>query len=361
MYQMKKILLISNKVLHYRSKIYNTFSKRFQALGYELHVLSNDFQNVEFETVYKKHLLEFDVYNYSKKINELKPAVVIYFLHLKDKIILPLILYCRLKKIPCIYWGHGINLQEKENKLKHQVFKLIHKLSNAIIIYTPNELKYILKSKRPQTFIAYNTLDFSSVNLHQLRPKEEVKSKYGIKEDFLILYISRVLPYKGLDILMEIMPGLTDIGLVIVGPGISHEQMEVVSTSPNIYYLGEKYNSDVDEIFNAGDVFSTPGHIGLALNQSFFWGKPVLILDKNHAPEIYYMRNGETGFICKNEDELRQKLILLKNDRSLLAKFSANAKKVAESEMSMDRMFCGFLKAIESVERQPKQLLEKND
>ncbi len=344
---MKKILLISNKVHHYRSSIYNIFSEKFKYLGYDFHVLSNNFQDVNFETTYFKHHLEFGVNSYVKKINELKPDVVIYFLHLKDIIFLPLILYCRLKKIPNIYWGHGINLHDKKNVFKNQIFNLIHNLCSAIILYTPNEIQYIAKKNQAKTFIAFNTLNFLSVVPERIRDKDTVKSQYNIKEDFLVLYISRILPYKGLDLLLEMMPGLTQTGLVIVGPGISKEQEAIIASNQNIYYLGEKYNTEVDEIFNMGDVFSTPGHIGLALNQSFFWGKPVLLLQRNHAPEIYYMKNGKTGFICEDEEELREKLILLNNDRTLLAQMSSNAQEVAKKEMSIERMFNGFKQAIE--------------
>lgn len=344
---MKKILLISNKVHHYRSRIYNSFSEKFRSLGFEFHVASNSFQEVDFETTFVKHTLEFGVQRYVKKIDALKPDVVINFLHLKDKIFLPIILYCRVQKIPSIYWGHGLNLHEKKNVFKNQLFKLIHNLSSAIILYTPNETKYIAPKNQAKTFIAYNTLNFSPVAQQKVRDKYAVKSQYNIKEDFVVLYISRILPYKGLDILMNIIPGLQGIGLVIVGPGISKEQQAQVEASENIYYLGEKYNAEADEIFNMGDVFSTPGHIGLALNQSFFWGKPVLLLDKNHAPEIFYMKNGKTGFVCNNEQELREKLLLLQKDRNLLAQMSSEAKKVAETQMSIDKMFNGFQQAIE--------------
>ena len=41
---MKKILLISNYVFHYRITIYNHFYDEFKKLGYEFHVLSNQYQ-----------------------------------------------------------------------------------------------------------------------------------------------------------------------------------------------------------------------------------------------------------------------------------------------------------------------------
>ncbi len=344
---MKKILLISNKVHHYRSHIYNSFSEKFRSLGFEFHVASNHFQDVDFDINYNKHVLEFGVQRYIKIIDTLKPDVVINFLHLKDTIFLPILVYCRLKKIPCIYWGHGLNLHEKKNVFKNQLFKLIHNLSSAIILYTPNETKYIAPKNQSKTFIAYNTLNFSSLTPQIIRDKNTVKSVYGIQEDFVVLYISRILPYKGLDVLLKLIPGIPEVGLVIIGPGISKEQQAQVEAAENIYYLGEKYNNEADEIFNMGDVFSTPGHIGLALNQSFFWGKPVLVLNKNHAPEIFYMKNGETGFVCRNEQELRDKIILLQKDKKLLAQMSSNAKKVAEDQMSIERMFHGFQQAIE--------------
>jgi glycosyltransferase involved in cell wall biosynthesis len=347
--EQKKILLISNRVMHYRSRIYNKFFDMFKELGYEFHVASNDFQKVDFPIRYIRHEAAFTTRNYIKLIKEIQPDVCINFLHLKDKLIIPLTFYCRWKKIPMIYWNHGINIKTPDAKIKNSIFHFIHTISNAIILYSPAQLKYLSKRNQKKTFIAKNTLDFSDVKKAKLRSSEEVKASYGIKEKRILLYISRILPYKGLDILLKLFRGCPEIGLVVVGGGIDDQQKAIIESVPNFYYLGEKYGNDVDEIYQIGDVFSTPGHIGLALNQAMYWGMPVVVLNRIHAPEIIYLKQGENGYIVNSEDELKSKILEICNNEDLHSRMSAAARHTYETEMQIGNMFQGFIDAIRFV------------
>lgn len=349
---MKRILLISNRVMHYRSRIYNAFFYMFMNDGYEFHVLSNDYQRVDFHIRYIKHELPFGTWRYIKAINEIAPDVCINFLHLKDRLIIPLTFYCRIRGVPMIYWNHGVNLHTPNDRLKNLVFRFIHSISSAIILYSTEQLKFISSRNQKKTFIAHNTLDFSDVDMASLRSPKEVKKRYGIKEERIVMYISRILPYKGLDILLRILSGMPSVGLVVVGGGINAKQQEIIDKTPNYYYLGEKYGTDVDEIYQMGDVFSTPGHIGLALNQAMYWGKPVVVLNRFHAPEICNLKNGINGFIVDSESDLKEKIMQLCNDSKLLEEMSKNARETYENEMSIENMFKGFVNAIEYVKIQ---------
>lgn len=335
--------------MHYRSRIYNAFFDMFAEQGYEFHVLSNDYQQVDFPIRYIKHELPFGSFRYIKAINEINPAVCINFLHLKDKMIIPLTFYCKMRGIPMIYWNHGINIKTPDAKLKNSIFHFIHTISSAIILYSEEQLKYLSKRNQRKTFIAHNTLDFSDVNKANLRTPQEVKTAYGIKEKHVVMYISRILPYKGLDILLKLFQDTSDIGLVIVGSSISEGQRRIVDAHSNYYYLGEKYGNDVDEIYQMGDVFSTPGHIGLALNQAMYWGKPVVVLNRIHAPEICYLHHSKNGFIVNSEEELKSTIINICSDEALLKYLSSEARSTYENEMGIKNMFKGFMDAIKNV------------
>lgn len=344
---MKKILLISNYVFHYRIKIYNYFYEEFKKRGYEFHVISNEYQDVNYDIKFIKHIEKFSIINYARKINYIKPDIVINFLHLKDKLIIPLTYYCKIKKIPMIYWNHGIDLNKPNAFLKNLVYQYIHNISNAIILYTPNEIKHIKVKNRKKVFIAYNTLYLNDINTNELITSREVKNKYGIKEKNVIIYISRILDYKKLDVLLDNFTENKDIAVVVVGKGISSSQLKKIDASKNYYYLGEKYGREVDEIYNMGDIFSTPGHIGLAIIQAFFWGKPVVIMEGRHAPEIYYMKNNITGYMAKTEEDFKNYILYLFENKEKLKEISKNAKEVAEKDASIDRMFTGFIDAID--------------
>ena len=346
---MKKLLLVSNRVFHYRARIYNAFYDMWKERGYEFHVVSNEYQKVDFPIRFVKHELKFGSMRYAKFIGELKPDVVINFLHLKDKMIIPLTYYCRMKGIPMIYWNHGVNLDDDENVWKNAIFHYIHTISDAVVIYSPDQLKYIQKKNHVKTFIAYNTLNFASSDLFKtkIRPSEEIKAQYNIKEKIVLLYISRILPHKGLDILLKLFANEKDLALVVVGGGINEKQTSIINATSNYYYLGEMYGDAVDEIYSIGNIFSTPGHIGLALNQAMYWGMPVLVLNRKHAPEIYYMESGNNGFIVDTEEDLKAKVLELRDNPTLLKKMSFAARETFEKRMALSNMFEGFVKAID--------------
>ncbi len=347
---MDKVLLISNEVLHYREKVYNYFYKRFKEDGLDFQVLSNSFQNVSYDLEFKHYILPFSVKGYIRKIKEIKPKYVIVFLHLKNKVMLPIIWYCNFHNIPVIYWNMGINILTPGNKAKNAVFHYIHNRCDALITYTPDMRKYFSKKNQKKLFVAFNTLNFTDIDKSTVPNKEETKKKYGIKEKKVILYISRILPYKRVDLLMEVFADLDDIAVVIVGPGFSQEQQKIVDEHSNLYYLGERYGAEVNEVYKMGDVFSTPGHIGLAMNEALFWGLPVILLQGIHSPEIYYMKNRETGYLAKDEADFKQYMIDLLHDDNRLQKMHEACLKVYEQEVSIDRMYQGFIDAVKYAE-----------
>ena len=50
------------------------------------------------------------------------------------------------------------------------------------------------------------------------------------------------------------------------------------------------------------DVFAIPGHVGLGLNQAFYFGLPVVTEEGKHPPEIAYLKPGRNGFMVPEND-----------------------------------------------------------
>ncbi len=348
---MKKVLLISNFVYHYRAKIYNYLYEEFKKSGYEFIVLTNDAQNGDFQINFSLIKKKPFLFNYRSSINEIKPDVIITFLHLKDLRIFPITYYARIKSIPIIYWNHGINLKTPDAKVKNILFHHLHSMSNAILLYSSGEMKYIKKKNHFKTFIANNTLNFEGIERNSsLEDKKYIRSKYGIKEEEYVLFVGRITPNKKLDVLLNILRN-KEIAVVIVGPGLSSEQASLVDSVPNYYYLGEAYGDEVNKLFNGSKVFCMPGNIGLALNQAFFWGKPIITLEGLNSPEIIYVKNGENGYILKSEKEMEEKILLLNSDEELYMKLSKNASEIMKETAHIKTMFKGFLAAVEYVSK----------
>lgn len=343
---MKKILLISNHVFHYRQKVYNAFVERFNNDGYEFHVASNSFQNAGYDFKFKEHIVEMSIHKYFNLINDLKPECVILFLHLKDYIQIPIILYCRLNKIPVIFWNKGISVTDGKNPFKNFVYHRIHDSCDALITYTPDMKVNFQRKNYNKLFIAYNSLDFSDIDKSKYSNIPSIKKKYGIKEKYVILYVSRMQPYKRPDLLADLFAYQRDVAVVFMGSGMTAELKEKIDAADNLYYLGQKYGDEGNEVFAMGDVFSTPGNIGLSICDALFWNLPICILKGNHAPEIYYMKDGKTGFFAKDEASFKERVLDLLDDQEELARMRRECQMEYEAEVSIDRMYQGFIDAI---------------
>ena len=351
---MKTILLVSNDVLHYRQKVYNDFYERFQKDGYCFRVLANRFQQVGYTLNFPHDEIPFSVKAYLDKIRAIRPAAVILFLHLKNTVMIPIILYCRAHRIPVIYWNHGINIATPDAKLKNALFHWIHRRCDALITYTPEMRKFFPEECQKKLFVAYNTLSFAGIDPDALPSKEETKRKYGIREEKVILYISRMQPYKRPELVMNSFKDVDNVAVVMMGAGFTPELQALCDAHDNLYYLGEIYGPEGDAVYKIGDVFSTPGHIGLAVNEAMFWGLPIVVLKCHHAPEIYYIKDGVTGYFARDEEDYRQYVLDLLADDARREEMVRATRETFRKEVSIERMYQGFLDAVRYCERLPR-------
>lgn len=343
----KNLIVLENKVLHYKIPIYNFFQKKLKN-NYIMEVVTTnkkyDSKNLN---IHKMNHWKIVWHVFKKKNLE----IIICRFGLKNISLFPLILLAKLKGIKFIWWNHGIDLQDKNNLVKNLFYNFIHRLADAILLYSSNEIQFV-KTRNEKIFVANNTLNFD--NFPEIREsKESLRKKYNIREEKVVLFVGRIQKRKRLMDLLNIFDNnMNSIALIIVGSGITKSQLEIVNRNRHIYYLGPIYDvKKVNEIFKMSDIFSIPGHIGLGLNHAFYWGLPVITEDVSHAPEIVYLKHGENGFIGPkgDVDRLKEKIIFLSENKEVLKRFSENAEREIRKNGSIDKMFEGFRKAINFV------------
>ncbi len=352
---MRNILLISNKLYHYRVPIYNYFWNEFRKIGYNFILLTDELQenydhNFEFECIVEKPNYE----KYKNIIREKDPAAVIVFLHLKDWIMWPVMHWLKRQNIPMLYWNHGVNLMEPDNIWKNVLYKYLHNLSDAIVLYSPTEKKYISKKNQQKIFIGYNTLNFNEFPVIE-EDKATLKKEFDIKFEKVVIYAARNDSRRRLDWLFRVFEELkgSEIGLLITGKKeLTIEQKEIVDGNPNIQFLGEVYDQVAfNKLVKLSDVFSIPGRSGLAINQALYWGVPYVTTNVKQSPEIWYLKDGYNGFIADKDsfEEFKYKLLSILKDEKLQKKLSENAKASMQDEGNISNMFAGFQSAIASV------------
>ena len=350
---MKKVLLVSNYVFHYRQKNYNYFAERFEQEGYEFHVLANEFQDAGYTFRFQAHTLPFSVKGYEEKIDALAPDIVILFLHLKDKIEIPLLHHCLRKKIPVIFWNKGVSDTDPNNPVKNLIYHYIHNRCDAIVTYTPDMIANFKPKNRRKLFVAYNTVDCHDIDKSRY-DRAALRAKYGIKESKVVLYVSRMKQSKRIEVLLDALKNQPDIAVVAMGAGMTPELQAKFDVAPNLYYLGQRYGEEGREVWAMGDVFSIPVSVGLGVNEAIFWGMPVVTMQGFQPPEIYFLKEGKTGFITANEAEYKEKLLSLLYDERELALMKAECAEEYEREVSIECMFRGFLDAVRYCEAKRK-------
>ena len=347
---MKTVVLVHQReILHYRIAIYSRLSEYLTQRGWRLVVLAQSLQaNAPQELAFHLRLVEASTIEICRTIRSERPDAVISFVNSKELYLFPMLLFLKAARIPAVYWGHGTDLEDKNSLVKRFVYASEHALCAAVLLYSENQRPFLSSSARAKSFVARNTIDTSSLR-GTGRQRVAVLADFDIRTSRNIICVGRMQRRKRIPDLIEAFERLhdADCGLILVGPdadgclaGLSH---------PRIYALGALYGTTVSDLLEAADVFCLPGHVGLSIVDAMHCGLPFVTEDVDHAPEIMYLKNGYNGYIVPAGDieTLAERLGRVLTDAELRLRMSAAARQTVREEASLERMFSGFIAALE--------------
>lgn len=168
----------------------------------------------------------------------------------------------------------------------------------------------------------------------------------------LILFVGRIVYYKGLEYLLRAMR-LVDARLLVIGDGdllkTSERLTARLGLEQRVRFLGEVPDATVSAAFAACDLFVLPSTarseaFGLVLLEAMAFGKPIVstALDTGVS---YVNRDGETGIVVPPADvnALAEAIRKILGDDSLRARLGREARRRFESEFRIEtaaeRMF----------------------
>ena len=283
-----------------------------------------------------------------------------------------LFIYCKIKKIPLILWGHGGSRERsvsKSHKLKDKIHRCLIKNCDAYICYT-DTIKHELSSFADvkKLFVARNTLDtetlFSIRNELEKRGKDEIKKELNLKKGQYICFIGRLFKEKRVDLLIDVFELIhkqnPDTGLIIIGDGPERSSLENKTLQKGLDGL-VLFTGEISDWHKSGqylyisDLMVNPGFVGLSVNHVFCFGIPVVTQASSaegpfHSPEIEYVKDGETGFICKPndiEDMADQSCLILAHPE----KYKKRIDEYCRTHLKIENMIEGFTDAIEYIKR----------
>jgi glycosyltransferase involved in cell wall biosynthesis len=168
----------------------------------------------------------------------------------------------------------------------------------------------------------------------------------------IVLFVGRLVPYKGVDILLQAVKELDAVAL-IVGDGPMRSGLEALAQqlgiSDRVRFLGSVADAELAALYRACSVFVLPSvtrqeAFGVVQLEAMAAGRPVVSTDVGTGVG-WVNRHGETGYVVPPRDPvaLREGIRRLLADPELQKSMGDAAMRRAGSVFSIERMIDGTL------------------
>ena len=168
------------------------------------------------------------------------------------------------------------------------------------------------------------------------------------KNNKKILFVGRLVYYKGIDVLIEAMARTSGAELFVIGGGELDEtlksRVKVLGIDDKVHFFGRVDNRDLLAAFSDCDTFVLPSVsraecFGIVQMEAMVYGKPVINTSLPTAvPEVSL--HAETGLTVKpgDVDGLAEAINLLVRDTELREKLGEQARRRCEETFSLTMM-----------------------
>jgi glycosyltransferase involved in cell wall biosynthesis len=235
------------------------------------------------------------------------------------------------KKTKCLNTPHGDFFARIENSFFGRILKSAYRLWEFPInrLYHAGVMINKLQRERLQYYGLRKNLLYVPDGIPAERFKQidnlEFIKKHGLKNRFVICNLGRLLPYKGLDQMIKVLPDILkkrpDVVFLSMGPDRGDLQRlknlaKELKVEKNVVFVGEVSEEDKLRGLDASKIFifpSQPGteFFGIGMLEGMARGV-VPIATRQEGPN-FLLRDGENGFLFDygNLDELKKKLLFM--------------------------------------------------
>jgi phosphatidylinositol alpha-1,6-mannosyltransferase len=193
---------------------------------------------------------------------------------------------------------------------------------------------------------------FRPINAEVSSPTRE---RFGLDPEVpLVLGLSRLVPRKGFDIVIDAVAGMPDVQLAIGGSGRDAGRLNKrAGGRPNVHFLGRVPDADLPSLFASADVFAMccrdrwagleAEGFGIVFLEAAACAVPSVAGRSGGAHEA--VDDGETGYVVepRDVDAVRHAIGLLCRDPDARARMGRTARERAVSEYSSDRLVARLL------------------
>jgi len=207
------------------------------------------------------------------------------------------------------------------------VFKLSHQVV-AISKYLASEAESLLGKK----------IAFAYIGVDQMpKPKSKDRKLVQIKKrgEVLILSVSRIVPYKGFDVLIQALKKINlPWRLVVVGSYGKESYYKKIRAlaDKRVVFLRGISDQDLHDLYDQCDLYSLGGKVwegfGMPFLEAGLHSKPSVAFEHTVLQEVII--HGKTGYLAKTEAEFRDYLKHLMGKKKLRQQFGQSALKHAQ-------------------------------
>jgi rhamnosyl/mannosyltransferase len=259
-----------------------------------------------------------------------------------------------------VVWWHSDIVKQRNLLRMYKPFMMrFLEKAHKIIVATPQHIESspFLKNFREKCVVIPFGIDINRFRLNdKMREKVAgIRNTYGSK---IILFVGRLVYYKGVEYLVEAMKEV-DAKLLLVGEGPLKEGLinlaDKIGIRDKIVFMGRIDDEDLIHYYHACSIFVLPSianseAFGIVQLEAMACGKPVINTElPTGVPWVSV--HGETGITVPPRDSsaLADALNVLLNNADLCAKYGQNARKRVEEEFTMKLMMDRVLSVYKQV------------
>jgi glycosyltransferase involved in cell wall biosynthesis len=348
---MKRVLFITDRVMHYQKETYKALEAGLQAQGIELWLLSGqdakravgrvgikeavvsnevkfDFREYRFGTyTFRRY------FNVVEEISEIRPDIVINAAHsgnwshwrisaVKDRLDFKLVSWL------CGYEFHP-------GKLKGFLLDRFIPRYDYHLVYHSNARDYAMShsARADQVTVIHNTINEEKIATF---PKAEARAMVvgkhlEIGDRKIILFVGAVLAEKRIEVILQALDQMQrkDAVLVLVGDGEHLPVIRQLCAGRDDVVLTGSIVEGVGPYFDAAELYVLPGTGGLGINEAMAHSLPIVSGFADGSADDLVV-DGENGFRLREDtpEELASKIAVILDSPELATRMGERSREM---------------------------------
>ena len=257
------------------------------------------------------------------------------------------IAWCRVRRVPYVLVVESHDEGPRpgwRRKVKGAVVpRVVERASGALVTGTLARRSMVSRGASPERVRVFaNTIDVEAFGDQAGRlagRRAELRSELGARpDDVVVLSVARLVPEKGLDVLIHAVAEARDprLLLVLAGSGPERERLEDLATvrRARLRLTGDLEWGRIVEAYVAADVFALLSERepwAVVVNEAAACALPLVLTDRVGAAHDL-LRDGENGFLVAagDVDAAAAALRRLADDPALRAAYGARSRELAQ-------------------------------